>query len=97
MDDMVLLSKVTEDSIVENLQKRYLDDQIFVSGTPGPPVPPVPPVAPVASLITLVMLMIWFLFWFFPLVCGVNADVHRTRARVRQSIQIDAVLHGEGD
>ena len=91
MDDMVLLSKVTEDSIVENLQKRYLDDQIFVSGTPGPPVPPV------ASLITLVMLMIWFWFWFFPLVCGVNADVHRTRARVRQSIQIDAVLHGEGD
>jgi len=28
---MVLLSKITEDSIVENLKKRYMDDYIFVS------------------------------------------------------------------
>lgn len=27
---MVLLSRVTEDAIVENLKKRYMDDQIFV-------------------------------------------------------------------
>lgn len=31
VDDMVLLSKITEDSIVENLKKRYMDDYIFVS------------------------------------------------------------------
>lgn len=31
VDDMVLLSKITEDAIVENLKKRYLDDYIFVS------------------------------------------------------------------
>lgn len=31
VDDMVLLTKVTEDAIVENLKKRYMDDQIFVS------------------------------------------------------------------
>ena len=31
VDDMVLLSKITEDCIVENLKKRYLDDYIFVS------------------------------------------------------------------
>lgn len=31
VDDMVLLSKISEDSIVENLKKRYLDDFIFVS------------------------------------------------------------------
>ncbi|XP_037766487.1 unconventional myosin-Ie isoform X1 [Chelonia mydas] len=29
VDDMVLLSKITEDSIVENLKKRYMDDFIF--------------------------------------------------------------------
>ncbi|XP_059846968.1 unconventional myosin-If-like isoform X1 [Hypanus sabinus] len=29
VDDMVLLSKITEDAIVENLKKRYLDDYIF--------------------------------------------------------------------
>ncbi|XP_030227610.1 LOW QUALITY PROTEIN: unconventional myosin-If [Gadus morhua] len=29
VDDMVLLSKITEDCIVENLKKRYLDDYIF--------------------------------------------------------------------
>ncbi|XP_034265184.1 unconventional myosin-Ie isoform X2 [Pantherophis guttatus] len=29
VDDMVLLSKISEDSIVENLKKRYLDDFIF--------------------------------------------------------------------
>ena len=28
---MVLLSKITETSIVENLKKRYMDDYIFVS------------------------------------------------------------------
>lgn len=38
VDDMVLLSKITEDSIVENLKKRYMDDYIFVSfaGFVGP-------------------------------------------------------------
>ncbi|MGH0135475.1 UNVERIFIED_CONTAM: hypothetical protein FKN15_006447 [Acipenser sinensis] len=30
VDDMVLLSKITEDSIVENLKKRYMDDYIFI-------------------------------------------------------------------
>ncbi|XP_029286156.1 unconventional myosin-If [Cottoperca gobio] len=29
VDDMVLLSKITEDAIVDNLKKRYLDDYIF--------------------------------------------------------------------
>ncbi|MEQ2191879.1 hypothetical protein XENOCAPTIV_003786 [Xenoophorus captivus] len=29
VDDMVLLSKISEDAIVENLKKRYLDDYIF--------------------------------------------------------------------
>lgn len=28
---MVLLSKINEDAIVENLKKRYMDDYIFVS------------------------------------------------------------------
>lgn len=31
VDDMVLLSKINEDAIVENLKKRYMDDYIFVS------------------------------------------------------------------
>ncbi|KAK2103112.1 hypothetical protein P7K49_016968 [Saguinus oedipus] len=34
VDDMVLLSKITENSIVENLKKRYMDDYIF-----GLPIP----------------------------------------------------------
>ncbi|KAM4630939.1 unconventional myosin-Ie isoform 1-T1 [Polymixia lowei] len=29
VDDMVLLSKINEDSIVDNLKKRYMDDYIF--------------------------------------------------------------------
>ncbi|XP_063220851.1 unconventional myosin-Ie-like [Bacillus rossius redtenbacheri] len=29
VDDMVLLSKISEDAIVENLRKRYMDDYIF--------------------------------------------------------------------
>ncbi|XP_043909677.1 unconventional myosin-If [Protopterus annectens] len=29
VDDMVLLSKISEESIVENLKKRYMDDYIF--------------------------------------------------------------------
>lgn len=29
VDDMVLLSKITEEAIVENLKKRYMDDYIF--------------------------------------------------------------------
>uniref|UniRef100_A0A3B3TA02 Myosin motor domain-containing protein n=1 Tax=Paramormyrops kingsleyae TaxID=1676925 RepID=A0A3B3TA02_9TELE len=29
VDDMVLLSKINEDAIVENLRKRYMDDYIF--------------------------------------------------------------------
>lgn len=28
---MVLLTKINEDAIVENLKKRYMDDYIFVS------------------------------------------------------------------
>lgn len=28
---MVLLSKISEDAIVDNLKKRYMDDYIFVS------------------------------------------------------------------
>lgn len=31
VDDMVLLPKITEDAITENLRKRYTDDYIFVS------------------------------------------------------------------
>lgn len=31
VDDMVLLSKISEDAIVENLKRRYMDDYIFVS------------------------------------------------------------------
>lgn len=31
VDDMVLLSTVTEDAIVNNLKKRFMDDYIFVS------------------------------------------------------------------
>lgn len=33
VDDMVLLSKINEDSITDNLKKRYMDDYIFVSLT----------------------------------------------------------------
>uniref|UniRef100_A0A8D2LWJ6 Uncharacterized protein n=1 Tax=Varanus komodoensis TaxID=61221 RepID=A0A8D2LWJ6_VARKO len=33
VDDMVLLSKISEDAIVENIKKRYMDDYIFVSLT----------------------------------------------------------------
>lgn len=31
VDDMVLLSKISEDAITDNLRKRYTDDYIFVS------------------------------------------------------------------
>lgn len=31
VEDMVLLSKIQESAIVENLHKRFLDDQIYVS------------------------------------------------------------------
>lgn len=31
VEDMVLLSKITEADICENLKKRYMEDQIFVS------------------------------------------------------------------
>ena len=31
MEDMVLLVKIQESAIVENLKKRYLDDLIYVS------------------------------------------------------------------
>jgi len=31
VDDMVLLPKVNEDAIIENLKKRYMDDYIYVS------------------------------------------------------------------
>jgi myosin-1 len=31
VDDMVLLPNISEDAIVENLKKRYMDDYIFVS------------------------------------------------------------------
>ena len=31
LDDMVLLTKMTDSAIVDNLKKRYMDDQIFVS------------------------------------------------------------------
>ncbi|KAL8177766.1 UNVERIFIED_CONTAM: hypothetical protein K2H54_018289 [Gekko kuhli] len=31
VDDMVLLSKINEDAIVENLKKRFMDDYIFTS------------------------------------------------------------------
>lgn len=31
VDDMVLLSKISEDAITENLKRRYMDDYIFVS------------------------------------------------------------------
>lgn len=31
VDDMVLLSKINEEAIVDNLRKRFMDDYIFVS------------------------------------------------------------------
>ena len=31
MEDMVLLTKISESSIVDNLKKRFLDDYIYVS------------------------------------------------------------------
>lgn len=31
VDDMVLLQKISEGSIVENLKKRFMEDTIFVS------------------------------------------------------------------
>lgn len=35
VDDMVLLSKISEDAIVDNIKKRYMDDYIFVSFCPN--------------------------------------------------------------
>lgn len=36
VDDMVLLPQITEDAIVSNLRKRFMDDYIFVSSAvPG--------------------------------------------------------------
>lgn len=37
VDDMVLLPKIHEDAIVENLRKRFTDDYIFVSLSEAPP------------------------------------------------------------
>ncbi|KAF3692495.1 Unconventional myosin-Ie Myosin-Ic Unconventional myosin 1E [Channa argus] len=34
VDDMVLLSKITEDAITDNLKKRYMDDYIFIRPAP---------------------------------------------------------------
>lgn len=34
VDDMVLLRRVSEDAIVENLRRRFLDGYIFVSSRP---------------------------------------------------------------
>ena len=31
VEDMVLLQKITEASIVDNLKKRFMEDQIYVS------------------------------------------------------------------
>lgn len=35
MDDMVLLPQITEDAIVGNLRKRFMDDYIFVPWAMG--------------------------------------------------------------
>lgn len=35
VDDMVLLPQITEDAIVGNLRKRFMDDYIFVSWAAG--------------------------------------------------------------
>ena len=35
VDDMVLLPQITEDAIVGNLRKRFMDDYIFVPWAPG--------------------------------------------------------------
>lgn len=35
VDDMVLLPQITEDAIVSNLRKRFMDDYIFVSRAAG--------------------------------------------------------------
>uniref|UniRef100_A0A4W5MK18 Myosin IF n=1 Tax=Hucho hucho TaxID=62062 RepID=A0A4W5MK18_9TELE len=57
VDDMVLLSKISEDAIVENLKKRFMDDFIFtyigsvlispVQGPAPPHGPALPGVVPV--------------------------------------------------
>lgn len=35
VDDMVLLTQITEDAIVGNLRKRFMDDYIFVPWAAG--------------------------------------------------------------
>jgi len=35
VEDMVLLQKITEGAIVENLKKRFMEDQIYVSFMQG--------------------------------------------------------------
>lgn len=35
VDDMVLLPQITEDAIVSNLRKRFMDDYIFVPWAVG--------------------------------------------------------------
>lgn len=35
VDDMVLLPQITEDAIVNNLRKRFMDDYIFVPWAAG--------------------------------------------------------------
>ena len=35
VDDMVLLPQITEDAIVGNLRKRFMDDYIFVPWAVG--------------------------------------------------------------
>ena len=40
LEDMVLVSKITDDAITENVRKRYNEDLIYVRALPAPPPAP---------------------------------------------------------
>jgi len=84
VDDMVLLSKISEDAITENLKRRYLDDYIYVSSDGG-------------LWEGSALVLFWFcsglvLLWFWSLT-RFSSDLHRSSSDLSESIQTASILH----